>query len=291
MVALAFACGDKPKKAATAPRSRAVVPEPSRPGEPQRMLGQLCPSVAAGRPALVPVAVLAGVWSAAGSDAERFIASRMARQFSVLSWQGERAGVLAVAGLARSDDRAVAIGSYAGGLPCADREGKAISECVAATGGCGVAIARLEPSGGLQARPFEEDPEPLELATARVCIDGDELSVDIDGDGRLEVFERSAIASGGTLAAELMSRSSAQRACEGSFASGNLGAGVSLLGAADFDGDARIELVISLRAAGREQWAIYRAAQTAARLERVALAEVHYSSAHSQSGAERPATN
>ena len=178
----------------------------------------------------------------------------------------------------------MAMGSYAGAMPCHDDEGAPIADCVKATGGCGVAIARLEPAGGLRARPFEEDPEPIELATARVCVDGTELAVDIDGDGRHELFDSGTLLPGGSLATEILASASSPRSCEGVFAHRALGRGIAMLSAADFDSDGRVELILSHRRQGREHWALYRGVQTPARLERVADASVLYSE-HSQSGA------
>lgn len=285
----AVSCGSSPKAVHKKPaQRRQAPPAPPTSAKPDLMVGQMCPRAAAGRPAVIPVAVRAGRWRVDPDQNQRLIARRGARQFTVLSWTGKRAGFFQVAGAAQSNGRTMAIGSYAGSLPCHDDEGKPIADCIGATGGCGLALARLEPSGGLKARPFEEDPEPFELSGAAACVARDELAVDVDGDGKHELFERATLTTDGKLAGELVAASSAVRRCSPTSSFAGLAGAVSLVAAADIDSDGRVDIVLSHRAEGREFWALYRAGQTPRRLEQVAVGEVRYS-AHSQSAPALPA--
>ena len=262
-------------------------PAPAGSAEPDLMIGQMCPTAAAGRAAVIPLAVRAGRWNVDADQAQRLIAGRGARQFTVLSWSGKRAGFFQVAGAATSNGQTMAIGSYAGSPPCHNDDGKPIPACMAATGGCGLALARLEPIAGLKARPFEEDPEPFELKGASACVARDELAVDVDGDGKHELFERATLASGDKLAGELVATASAVRRCSPVSSFASLAGPVSLVAVADIDGDGRVDVVLSHRRAGRETWALYRAGQTPRRLEQVAEGLMRYS-AHSQSAPALP---
>lgn len=286
-LALFAGCGASQNEAAEASPKKASPPSQKRvaSGEPELVIGQMCPNLAAGRPAVIPLALRAGVWKADGGALSRMVAGHGTRQFSVFGWSGQRAGTLAVAGLATSGGRQLAVGAYTGALPCHDKEGNVVAACMATTGGCGLALSRVEPAGGLRARPFEEDPEPLELEMRTTCLSNDELAVDIDGDGRHELFALDGLLERGELAAEWVASKSAAKQCEPATGHGLLARGVVLLAAADIDRDGRTDLLVSRRSQGEESWALYRSIQTAVRLEKVVEVPVRYS-AHSQSAAE-----
>jgi hypothetical protein len=147
---------------------------------------------------------------------------------------------------------------------------------VAALRHCGVAVALLEPAGGFEARPPEEDPDPPELEVGGVCVAGANLMIDVDGDGTPEAFPASAFIDSGGGASEEIASVPAASACTPAFAlRGAVAAssgGMDVLGVVDLDADGRHEMVAELRRGGQRSWVLYSARNTAARLERVGIA-------------------
>ena len=199
LVVLGLACtprhspkgpGDEPsqytKGSVTAPTPRRA---PKRAGR-EILLGEMCPTAAASRPAVKPMVTRRVTWST--QDVSRPVESHAARQFSVLGWDGRRVGVFSVVGATGvADQGTVATGAYAGSSPCqlpGNREPKSMDPtCVAVTSHCGLAVAVLEPSGH-GSRPLEEDADPTSFKPAGACVAQGKLMVDIDNDGRPEVF-------------------------------------------------------------------------------------------------------
>jgi hypothetical protein len=279
------ACGSQPKPDDAPPVAvgpRRVPPPPARAGAaPARavLVGEMCPSVAAGRPAIRPLFARRETWSDRGPALIAAVRRREARQFSVLGWDGRRAGLFSVVGAAETDAGVAAIGGYAGHSPCEKRRG-ATSErdpdCVAALRHCGVAVSILEAAGGFEARPPEEDPDPAELEVGGACLAGGNLMIDIDRDGTPEAFPASAfIDSGGGASEEVVSVAAAS-ACTPAFAIRGAvaasGSGMDVLAVVDLDGDGRHEIVAEVRRGGKRTWILYSARSTAARLERVGMA-------------------
>ena len=247
------------------------------------LIGEMCPTAAAGRPAVLPLFLRNVGWQSQSADVTAPLERRSARQFAVLGWDGRRVGVFSVAGAAEVDDVVAAVGAFAGTSPCEKRArpGQAkelIAECVAAQASCGVAVAVLEPAGGFAARPAEEDPDPPELEPAGMCVAKGLLLVDVDGDGTSEAFpvagfldesrgpadEVGAVAAGGAT-------------CTPGFAARGVvppgdprdWRGMDVVGVADFDGDGRREIVAVYQYAGRRTWALYSATDFPGRLDLV----------------------
>ncbi len=262
-------CGQPPggpRKTATLGSRAKPPPPPAK--DPDVLLGWMCPTAAAGRPGVVPIAHYAGRWSVDPSRSRRLIAGKSARQFSVLGWLGKRSGLFSVAGAATSGGKSLAVGSYAGSPPCHDEQGENISACITATGGCAIAVARLEPSGGLKARPFEEDPDPHDIRARRLCLDAKEVQLDVDGDGRAERFPRSSFFVGSELPSELVATSSAKTSCDVPLAVAQLQPSLYIVGSADFDDDGRSDFLLLHRGKSETVLALYRSTQTPLRLER-----------------------
>lgn len=244
------------------------------------MLGEMCPSAAAERPAVLPLFVHAIGWKHDEEDVAMPLERHSARQFSVLGWDGGRVGVFSVAGLAQTDQGPAAIGAYAGSSPCAKGQragGQAelYGECVAAQRHCGLAVARLEPTGQT-ARPLGEDPEPMELTTGRACVAKDLLLVDLDEDGVPEAFPVQSFLGGMRSPAEEVLAVSAKKVeCEGSFSVRHAippgdprdWLGMDILGIVDLDSDGRHEVIAVYHYAGKRTWALYSPINSAARLE------------------------
>lgn len=214
---------------------------------PSVLIGWYCPKSAAGRPGVEPVLARDPGWTNDEMVLERAIDARRAKRFSVLGYQGQRAGNLSVAGGATSGGVKLAIGSYLGAEPCdvTDSLGKSTqdAECVQATQGCSLAVGMLEPAGGFNSRPYEEDPEAAVLAAGAACEIGENLILDVDGDGTAERFSLSEIFAG-RAPVELPLKDEGGRTCETSFASPVEGDGdIVRVGVLDLDDDGRPEVL------------------------------------------------
>ncbi|HWM85750.1 MAG TPA: hypothetical protein VNO33_07925 [Kofleriaceae bacterium] len=243
----------------------------AQPGDRQVLIGEMCPTAGAGRPAVRPLFVRREGWSDRPAELAAPVERRWARQFSVLDWNGKRAGLFSVAGAAEAGG-VVAIGGYAGRSPCEKPRGTGArardQDCAAALRDCGVAVAVLEPAGGFEARPVEEDPEPAELQIGGACVADGKLLVDMDRDGSFDAYPVSGFAGA---VEEVAAVAAGNATCTARFAIRAAASGMDVLGVADLDGDARPEIVIQLLQGGRRTWALYSAPGTAARLERVGL--------------------
>ena len=266
----------------------------ARPPMREMLIGEMCPNGAAGRPAVMPLFLRAVTWSDNGEEVSTAIERRRARQFSVLGWDGRRAGIFSVAGAAEvGRERKAAVGAYAGESPCAranqTRRGKRMpgdfAACIKSQAHCGLALAVLEPNGG-GAAPFEEDPDPASFPVSGACVAGDKLIVDIDGDGAEEAYPVAAFLDPVRAPAEEVSAvPRGKDRCKPTFSARRVlppsapkrwrgrnlhhWLGLDLLGVIDIDGDSRREIVVSYHYADRRTWAVYSALSTVGRLDLV----------------------
>ena len=283
--------GDEPKETASAAVEASKSVRSIQPPLREMLIGEMCPSGAAGRPAVIPLFLRAVTWSSNGSEVSNPIESRRARQFSVLAWDGRRVGIFSVAGAADVGlERKAAVGAYAGESPCASKsksgEGKENQACVKSQKHCGLALAVLEPNSG--GAPFEEDPAPVALETAGACVAGDNLLVDIDADGVDEAYpiaafldpvrapaEEVVAVPRGSEACKKKPRFSARKLIPAAppqrWEGQNLHhwRGLDLLGVVDIDGDHRREIVVAYHYSDRRTWAVYSALSTVGRLDLV----------------------
>lgn len=282
------ACGPKvdakgPGKSptTTTPKPRKI--KTGRIGRPERevLVGEMCPRGARGRPAVLPLFSRKLGWSADRDELSRPLESRSARRFSVLGWNGQRAGSFSVIGVAEIGlDRRVAVGAYTGASPCARKSkmGKLTDDasCVAAQTHCGVALAVMEASGGFGARPHTEDPTPIKFPTVGACASGGKLVVDIDNDGNPEAFPLAGFLDPVRAPSEeVIAVAPPAKKCTPTFAIRGVlpetnprhWRGLDVLAVVDIDGDGRMELVTSYHYSDRRTWAIYSAPRTAGRLE------------------------
>lgn len=284
---LASACGPRvdpadPEQAAGAGPVGARPPAEKR-GARDVLIGEMCPGAAGGRPAVLPLFLRSVGWQSQAADVAAPLERRSARQFAVLGWDGRRVGVFSVAGAAEVDDGVAAVGAYAGGSPCEKRRapggGKELeADCVTAQSHCGLAVAVLEASGGFEARPAAEDPDPVDIEPAGLCVAKGLLLVDVDGDGKNEAFPGAGFLDEARGPADEVGAVPAGGAtCQPRFAA--RGAvppgdprdwrGMDVVGVADFDGDGRRELVAVYHYAGRRTWALYSATDVPGRLDLV----------------------
>lgn len=261
-------------------------PRPRVTGGRQIVVGELCPQVAAGRPAIAPLVMRTGTWTDAPSELASAVERGSVPRFVVFGVDGKVAGVFDTLGLTDlGTSQQVAAGTYVGGMPCtADAGGGQRVEdprCASATGGCGIAVAEL-------GRPDDLPPNPV-IQTGGACVAGDGLAVDIDGDGAPELFPLAALLDGARRPAGEWSAAPAGAlgapgtACAPTFEVHGVqltpvvepgkpidpkhAVGLDVLGVLDLDGDGRKELVLALRFPTVRTIAVYTAPDMARRLE------------------------
>ncbi len=266
-------------RGATGPRTG-----PDRRGTRDVLIGEMCPTAAAGRPAVLPLFLRNVGWQSQAADVSAPLERRNARQFAVLGWDGRRVGVFSVAGASEVDDGVAAIGAFAGGSPCEKprRPGQAKelqADCVTAQAHCGLAVAVLEAAGGFEARPAEEDPDPAPIEPAGLCVAKGLLLVDVYADGTSEAFPVGAFLDEARGPADEVGAVSpgGARCDRPVFAARGVvppgdprdWRGMDVVGVADFDGDGRREIVAVYQYAGRRTWALYSATDFPGRLDLV----------------------
>jgi hypothetical protein len=264
-----------------------VGPTPIRGGGRQVMVGEMCPQGAAGRPAVAPLVMRSVQWTDNAGEVAAAVERGSVPRFVVLGVDGKLAGMFDTLGLVDiAPNQSVASGTYAGASPCTyAAAAKAGSgpvatrgedpKCGQATGGCGLAIGELS-------HP-DEPPETSTYATGGACLSGDELAVDIDGDGRLEQFPLATVLDGiRGPAAEWSAAPTANATCTPAFhlydvklvpeaeagkpsdAKGTVV--LDVLGVVDLDGDGRKELVLALKFPTVRSIVVYSAIESPLRL-------------------------
>lgn len=253
-------------------------------GGRQIVIGELCPRVAAGRPAIAPLVMRMSAWTDAPAELAGAVERGRTPRFVVFGVDGKVAGVFDTLGLTDLEiGVAAAAGTYVGGLPCTADAGQGQraldSRCEQATGGCGIAVAEL-------ARPDDPPPNPA-IPAGGACLAGDGLAVDIDGDGAPELFPLATLLDGARRPAAEWTASPAgapgAAACAPAFEvwgatlqpvvepgkppDPRQEVGLDVLGVLDLDGDGRKELVLALRFPTVRTIAVYTAPDLASRLE------------------------
>jgi len=263
---------------------------PAAAGGRQIMVGEMCPQVAAGRPAVQPLLMRTVQWSDNAGEVASTVERGSVPRFVVYGTDGGRAGVFDTMGLVDiAPAVTVASGAYAGASPCsyaltakpADGSLATRAEdahCAAVTSSCGLAVAAIEAP--------DEPPEVADYATGGACIAGDQLAVDIDGDGRVESFPLADVLDGiRGPAQEWVASQTASAACKpqfqlydikliappetGTIPDPKSTVMMDVLGVVDLDGDGRKELVLALRFATVRSVVVYSAIDTPLRLTMV----------------------
>lgn len=263
-------------------RYTVVRPQQRTPGR-EIVLGEMCPQGAAGRPAVAPLMMRTVSWTDADAEVSNAVERGSVPRFVVFGVDGKQAGVFDTMGVTDLGiEQAVAAGTYVGAGPCtSDAGGGARGEeprCGITLGGCGLAIGEV-------ARPDDPPPTP-KISTGGACLSGDSIAIDIDGDGVAEAFPLASVLDGGrSPAAEWSAAPTAGAACTPTFQLYDLRlvrapeagrpvdpkwtVGLDVMGVADLDGDARMELVLAFRFPTARTIAVYSALGSPQRLELV----------------------
>jgi hypothetical protein len=265
-------------------RAPAVAPHAS--GR-QVVVGELCPKTADGRAGIAPLLMRSVQWTADATDVLNAVERGATPRYTVFGTDGKSAGVFDAVGVADvAGSQSLATGTYVGSAPCSSDAGQAQrtedAACVAATGGCGLAVAELT-------RP-DDPPEIPQFQTAGVCLSATALGVDIDGDGVPEWFPLSGVLDGTRgPAQEWTAGPIVKGQCDARFTayevklSPETEAGkatdpratvtLDVLGVVDLDGDGRKELVLALRFPTVRTIVIYSASGNPQRLDLVGEAQ------------------
>ena len=260
-----------------------VKPAPTTASGRQVLLGEMCPQGAGGRPAVAPLILRTVGWSDNPADVTAPVERGSAPRFEVFGVDGKLAGAFDTMGVVDVGlPQQVAMGAYAGASPCTygataiarPKPGEIVTraedpKCGAATQSCGIAIAEIT-------HP-DEPPTTPAYVTGGACVSGDQLAVDIDGDGRIESFPLVGVLDGARApAAEWSAAPTATAACDPKFElydvrikgeDAKSDVSLDVLGVVDLDGDGRRELVLALKFATVRTIVVYTATSQPQRLE------------------------
>ena len=246
------------------------------------MVGEMCPQGAGGRPAVSPLVMRGVGWEDTPAEVMATVERGSVPRMIVFGLDGKPAGTFDTMGLADVGvGQSVATGSYAGSAPCSkpatDKAAARVDDpkCIAATRGCGIAVGEITSPD----EPGDMAPFP----TGGGCMSGNELAVDIDGDGRIESFPIAGALDGIRAPAQEWTASATSTAsCTPTFQIYDLKllpearpgrppekamVTLDLLAVADLDGDGRKELVISMKFPTSRSIVVYTATASSQRLE------------------------
>lgn len=301
-----FACGPTVKPGSVpgepGPVTRGAPPLKIDPSGRHVMVGEMCPQGAAGRPAVTPLIMRGVEWTDNNADVTATVERGTVARFVVFGVDGKPAGAFDTLGLVDiAPGQSVASGTYVGASPCTysvsanPNAGQMQTRgedpaCGLATKGCGIAVGEI-------AHPDDVPPSPV-FATSGACMSGDDLAVDIDGDGVLETFPIANALDGIRAPASEWSASatatpSAPGPCKPTFAvyglklmaparsakaipvkgvpvapaAGDAMVTLDVLGVIDLDGDGRKELILAMRFPTVRSIVVYTATESSQRLE------------------------
>jgi hypothetical protein len=249
------------------------------------VVGEMCPTAAAGRAAILPMIMRGVSWSDKPDELASQVEHGATPRYVVIGGAGKTIGVFDTVGLedVQGVAQPIASGAYVGAAPCAVDDGKGgkidDTACVLATGGCGLALADISRSDDLVETP-------VFAQGADVCFTENAIVVDIDGDKVMESFpleqvldgirgptaEWTALATPGAPCAkgkpQIYGMPVEVRDKQGK-ADAKATVTVSVLAAIDLDGDGRKELILALQFPTVRTVVVYSPVDMAQRLELV----------------------
>lgn len=251
------------------------------------LIGEMCPQGAGGRPAIAPLIMRGVDWNDKAAEVAATVEQGSVPRFVVMATDGRPAGTFDTLGIVEVGiAQPVATGTYVGASPCtysvaAEPKPGALEtraedkQCTAAARGCGLAVGEIM-------NP-DEPPSTAKYQTGGACMSGNELAVDIDGDGAIESFPLAAALDGIRAPAQEWSASpTSTAACKPTYQLYGLElkpearpgkpaakglVTVDVLGVIDLDGDGRRELVLAMHFPTVRSIVIYTASGYAQRLE------------------------
>ena len=307
-LALICACGPKVAPSGPPPEPGPVARThrtPATVAGRQVVVGELCPQGAGGRPAVAPLVMRSVGWNDTASEVAATVERGSVPRFVVFGTDGKMAGAFDPMGMVDVGlAQPVASGAYTGSSPCtyevtskpprvtnagSDAQSAAVTatqlqsraeepKCGQVMNGCGLAVGEIT-------HP-DDSPATVAYQTGGACLSGDQLAVDIDGDGKVESFPVTGILDGiRGPAAEWTASPTAQAACTPKFQLYDLKLApepdpgkpvdqkavvyMDLLGVVDLDADGRKELVVALRFPTVRSIVIYSATESTQRLDLV----------------------
>lgn len=236
---------------------------PSTGGGGSLLLGEVCPAAAEGRAAFAPLVAHAVRFETAPDELDAILTRGGTSRVTVLGHDGARAGVFDPIGVEESAlPQRVAPGVYVGHGPCSSAVGPddrtEHAGCNAAARGCGLALAELDPPVP------DREPSLAPTQLGRACVTGEDLAVDLDGDGAPERYRLGDFLDGARVPAERIDAQPPGPApCTPTFSTFGLalapgfepGAAVDpkyvveldVLGVIDLDRDGRREVIVAVR--------------------------------------------
>jgi len=287
---LLLACGPSVK-----PPSPPAEPEPISQGAPTTkvdpsgrrvVVGEMCPQGAGGRPAVAPLIMRGVGWSDTTTEVAATVERGQVPRFFVFGVDGKPAGTFEALGMVEVGiAQPVATGTYVGASPCTYGGSKATDaraedpRCGHATSGCGIAVGEITAP--------DDPPHASNFTTGGACISGNDLVVDIDGDGKLEAFPITGALDGIRAPAAEWTASPtaaplAAADCKPTFQLYDMKLApeprpgkppekglvvVDVLGVIDLDADGRRELILAMRFPTVRSIVVYTATANAQRLE------------------------
>ncbi|HEY5927787.1 MAG TPA: hypothetical protein VIV11_39145 [Kofleriaceae bacterium] len=297
LCALLVGCGPAVKPASPPgepdPITKQVRPTKVDPTGRRIVLGEMCPQGAGGRPAVAPLIMRGVGWTDTASEVAATVERGQVPRFSVFGVDGKAAGTFEALGMVEVGiAQPVATGTYVGASPCtygvglreADKAGSGAKpadtraeepKCGSATRGCGIAVGEITAP--------DDPPHTVTFTTGGACISGNEIAVDIDGDGKIESFPIAGALDGiRAPAAEWSASPTATATCKPTYQVYDMKLApearpkhpaekamviVDVLGVIDLDADGRRELILAMRFPTVRSIVVYTSTSSPQRLE------------------------
>ena len=246
------------------------------------VVGEMCPQGAGGRPAVAPLIMRGVGWTDTATEVASTVERGQVPRFTVFGVDGKSAGTFEALGMVEVGiSQQVATGTYVGASPCTYGGTKATDaraeepKCGPATRGCGIAVGEITAP--------DDPPHAVTFTTGGACISGNEIAVDIDGDGTIESFPIAGALDGiRAPAAEWTASATATATCKPTYQLYDMKLApearpkhpaekamvtIDVLGVVDLDADGRRELILAMRFPTVRTIVVYTSTSSPQRLE------------------------